>query len=55
VAVTSKKPAGALGFTIPEFLVNIGLGNWNDYFGTILYAFDRAGNFTRVQDLTLEL
>jgi hypothetical protein len=49
------QPAGALGFTIPEFLVNIGLGNWNDYFGTILYAFDRAGNFTRVQDLTLEL
>ena len=48
------QPAGTLAITVPEFLVNIGLGNWNDYLGVVLYAFDRAGNFTRVQDLSLE-
>ncbi len=48
------QPAGVLGNTVPEFLVNIGFGNWNDYLGVVLYAFDRAGNFTRMQDLTLE-
>lgn len=48
------QPAGMLGATVPEFLVNIGFGNWNDYLGVIAYAVDRAGNFTRVQDLQLD-
>ncbi len=49
------QPAGTLGTTIPEFLVNIGFGNFNDYFGVIVYAVDRAGNLTRVEDLQLDI
>lgn len=48
------QPAGIVGAVIPEFLVNVGFGAWNDYLGVIVYAVDRAGNVTRVQDLTLE-
>lgn len=43
------QPAGTTATTVPEFLVNIGLGNWNDYLSVVIYALDRAGNMTRVQ------
>jgi len=47
------QPAGLIGTVIPEFLVGIGYGAWNDYFGAIVYLVDKAGNFTRLQDFDL--
>jgi hypothetical protein len=43
------QPAGTIARVLPEFLVNIGIGNWNDYLAVIVYGFDRAGNMVRVQ------
>lgn len=47
------QPAGITASAVPEFLVNVGFGSWSDYLGVVVYAFDRAGNFVRMQDLQL--
>ncbi|MBC8088121.1 MAG: hypothetical protein H7Z40_12705 [Phycisphaerae bacterium] len=45
--------AGIIGRTVPDLPLGIGFGAWNDYLGVVIYLIDRAGNFTRLQDLDL--
>jgi len=44
------QPAGIIGTVVPELPLGVGFGLWNDYLGAIIYALDRAGNFTRRED-----
>jgi len=47
------QPAGIIGATVPELPLGIGFGAWNDYLGAVVYLIDKAGNFTRLQDMDL--
>lgn len=45
--------AGTLGVEIPDIPLNIGYGEWSDYYGVRVVLVDRAGNLARLTDYDL--